>query len=34
MKFHSGDIGRPEALTEDPLTGRLTFNGFFTGTMD
>ena len=33
MKFHSGDIGRPEALTEDPLTGRLTFNGFFTGTM-
>lgn len=33
MKFHSGDISRPEALTEDPLTGRLTFNGFFTGAM-
>jgi len=33
MKFHSGDIGRPEALTDDPLTGRLTFNGFFTGAM-
>jgi hypothetical protein len=33
MKFHSGDISHPELLSEDPLTGRLTFNGFFTGTM-
>ncbi|MBL0087926.1 MAG: hypothetical protein IPP44_15280 [Ideonella sp.] len=27
--FHSGDIGRPDALSTDPLTGRLTLNGFF-----
>jgi Family of unknown function (DUF6445) len=28
--LHSGDIPQPERLTGDPLTGRLTFNGFFT----
>ena len=28
--FHSGDIGRPDLLTPDPATGRLTLNGFFT----
>jgi hypothetical protein len=28
--FHSGDIGRPELLTTDPATARLTLNGFFT----
>jgi hypothetical protein len=28
--FHSGDIGRPDLLTSDPATGRLTLNGFFT----
>ena len=28
--FHSGDIGRPELLTPDPATGRLTLNCFFT----
>ena len=28
--FHSGDIGRPDLLTSDPATGRLTINGFFT----
>ena len=28
--FHSGDIGRPELLTADPATGRLTLNCFFT----
>jgi hypothetical protein len=28
--FHSGDIGRPDRLTCDPATGRLTLNGFFT----
>lgn len=28
--LHSGDIGMPEKLSDDPLTGRLTFNGFFT----
>ena len=28
--FHSGDIGRPERLTTDPATGRLTLNCFFT----
>jgi hypothetical protein len=28
--FHSGDIGRPDRLTTDPATGRLTLNGFFT----
>ena len=28
--FHSGDIVHPELLTDDPRTGRLTLNGFFT----
>jgi len=28
--FHSGDIGRPDLLTNDPATARLTANGFFT----
>lgn len=28
--FHSGDIGRPDRLTPDPATGRLTLNCFFT----
>lgn len=28
--FHSADIGSPQALSSDPLTGRLTLNGFFT----
>ncbi|WP_139350197.1 DUF6445 family protein [Rhodanobacter sp. C03] len=28
--LHSGDIVSPEKLTADPLSGRLTFNGFFT----
>ncbi|MGH9693519.1 MAG: DUF6445 family protein, partial [Bryobacteraceae bacterium] len=28
--LHSGDIETPERLTNDPATGRLTFNGFFT----
>jgi len=28
--LHSGDIGAPEKLSEDPRTGRLTLNGFFT----
>jgi Family of unknown function (DUF6445) len=28
--LHSGDIVTPESLTDDPATGRLTFNGFFT----
>ncbi len=28
--FHSGDIGRPELLSDQPSTGRLTLNGFFT----
>jgi len=27
--FHSGDIGRPDLLTADPATARLTLNGFF-----
>ncbi|MEP6505775.1 MAG: DUF6445 family protein [Betaproteobacteria bacterium] len=27
--FHSGDVGRAEALVADPRTGRLTMNGFF-----
>jgi hypothetical protein len=31
MQFHSGDIARPEAMNPDPLLGRLTFNGFFSG---
>ena len=28
--FHCGDIRLPEKLTDDPQTGRLTYNGFFT----
>ena len=28
--FHSGDISRPDLLTTDPATARLTLNGFFT----
>jgi len=28
--FHSGDIGRPDLLSTDPATARLTLNGFFT----
>jgi len=28
--FHSGDIAHPELLTDQPGTGRLTLNGFFT----
>ena len=28
--FHSGEVGSPQALSGDPLTGRLTLNGFFT----
>jgi hypothetical protein len=28
--LHSGDIPQPHRLSADPLTGRLTFNGFFT----
>jgi hypothetical protein len=27
--YHSGDIGRPELLTTDPATARLTLNAFF-----
>jgi Family of unknown function (DUF6445) len=27
--FHSGDIPHPEKMNTDPLTGRLTLNGFF-----
>ena len=30
MIFHSADITRPERLSADPRTGRLTLNGFFT----
>jgi Family of unknown function (DUF6445) len=30
--FHSGDIPHPEKMNADPLTGRLTLNGFFTCT--
>lgn len=30
MQFHSGDIERPELLSDDPTRGRLTLNGFFT----
>ena len=30
LMMHSGDIARPELLTADPRTGRLTINGFFT----
>ena len=32
MVFHSGDITAPERLRDDPRTGRLTLNGFFTCT--
>lgn len=28
--FHSADIDSPQALSADPMTGRLTLNGFFT----
>lgn len=28
--FHSGEIARPDLLADDPATGRLTLNGFFT----
>jgi hypothetical protein len=28
--FHAGDIGRPDLLTTDPATGRLSLNCFFT----
>lgn len=28
--FHSGDIAAPARLSDDPRTGRLTLNGFFT----
>lgn len=28
--FHSGDIGAPERLSDDPIRGRLSLNGFFT----
>ncbi len=28
--FHSGDIAHTELLTDQPGTGRLTLNGFFT----
>ena len=31
MVFHSGDILRPEAMTADPVNGRLSLNGFYTG---
>ena len=31
MVFHSGDILRPEAMTADPKTGRLSLNGFYRG---
>ena len=31
MVFHSGDIVAPERMTDDPATGRLSLNGFFTG---
>lgn len=27
--FHSGDIGEPDRLSDDPATGRLTLNSFF-----
>ena len=30
--FHSGEIPHPEKMSADPLTGRLTLNGFFTCT--
>lgn len=28
--FHAGDIRHPQRLSDDPATGRLTLNGFFT----
>jgi hypothetical protein len=28
--FHTGDIARPDLLTTDPATGRLSLNSFFT----
>lgn len=28
--FHSGEVGNAQALSGDPMTGRLTLNGFFT----
>lgn len=28
--FHSSQVGMPQALSDDPMTGRLTLNGFFT----
>jgi hypothetical protein len=28
--LHTGDILAPGRLSDDPATGRLTFNGFFT----
>lgn len=28
--FHSADLRQPERLSDDPATGRLTMNGFFT----
>ena len=31
MLFHSGDIRHPERMSDDPNTGRLSLNGFFTG---
>lgn len=30
MQFHSGEILTPERLVDDPASGRLTLNGFFT----
>ena len=30
--FHSGDVGRPDRLVDDPRAGRLTLNGFYTCT--
>ncbi|MGH8030521.1 MAG: DUF6445 family protein, partial [Arenimonas sp.] len=32
--FHSGDIPDPALLADDPLRGRLTLNGFFSGRAD
>jgi len=28
--LHSGDITAPQKLSNDPVAGRLTLNGFFT----
>jgi hypothetical protein len=28
--LHAANVAQPEALSDDPLTGRLTLNGFFT----